>query len=146
MKLSGAESGRRSRSAAPMAEINIIPLVDIVLVLLIIFMATTAFVNDAGLNMKLPAAQTAEAPAATQADLNVGLTREGGLYLDGQPTDLARLKARMVVMGQTNPETRVIIKGDQNIPYRRIVEIMDTAKQANLAKVVLGTDPEAGAR
>ena len=142
MKLGGMEAGRKRRSAAPMAEINIIPLVDITLVLLIIFMATTAFVNDAGLNMKLPSAKTAEAPAATSQDMNIALTRDNGVYLDGKLISLPALKGQMALRGQRNPETRVILKGDENIAYKRIVEVMDAAKQANLAKVVLGTDPQ----
>lgn len=146
MKLGSTEAGRRSRSAPPMAEINIIPLVDITLVLLIIFMVTTAFVNDAGLNMKLPAAKTAEAPAATSQDMNIALTRNNGLYLDGKAISDAALLSAMQRRGQTNPETRVIIKGDENIPYKRIVQVMDAAKQSNLARVVLGTDPEGRGR
>lgn len=142
MKLGSTDAKRRSRSAPPMAEINVIPLVDIILVLLIIFMVTTAFVNDAGLNMKLPAAKTAEAPAATSQDMNIALTSDNGLFLDGKAISTLNLRAAMVERSKANPETRVIIKGDENIPYKRIVEVMDAAKQSNLARVVLGTDPE----
>jgi biopolymer transport protein ExbD len=125
-----------------MNEINIIPLVDVTLVLLIIFMATTAFVNDAGLNMKLPGAKTEEAPPPNNRDMNVALTKNGGLYLDGKIISPGKLQVALQQRGHANPETTVVINGDENIAYKRVVEIMDEAKQANLAKVVLSTQPE----
>ena len=85
-----------------MAEINIIPLVDVVLVLLIIFMATTAFVKESGLNMKLPAAKTSEAAPETSKDINVVLTRDHKLYLDGRPSDEKSLQATFVARAQKN--------------------------------------------
>ena len=142
MKLGSTEAGRRGRSAAPMAEINIIPLVDVTLVLLIIFMATTAFVNDAGLKLTLPAAKTAEAPPMENQDLNVALTGDDKLYLNGQPITLDALRATMTQRAARNADTRVMIKGDQDIAYKRVVEIMDVAKQSGLERVVLSTDPQ----
>jgi biopolymer transport protein ExbD len=139
MRLGDTESGRRRHSAPPMAEINIIPLVDVVLVLLIIFMATTAFVKEAGLNMKLPSAKTTEAQPETTKDINVALTRDNKIYLDGQPSNDEIIQATMIARAKKNPETRVIVKGDEHVEYRRIMKVIDMAKQAGLPKVALAT-------
>lgn len=130
---------RGKRASAPMAEINIVPLVDVVLVLLIIFMATTAFVKESGLNMKLPAARTTEQTPDESTDLNIALTIEGNIYVNGHPSSDVECQKVMVEHARRNPQTRVIIKGDERIPYRRIVDVMDMAKQAGLPRVSLGT-------
>lgn len=132
--------GRRGkRASAPMAEINIIPLVDVVLVLLIIFMATTAFVNESGLKMELPTAKSKETPQNQQANLSIALTRDGKIFLNAKPSDLSSVEKAMKAAAAKNSTTPVIIKGDENIEYKRIVAVMDMAKQAGLPKVALGT-------
>ena len=136
---SGGQRGRRHRGAAPMAEINIIPLVDVTLVLLIIFMATTAFVREAGLNMKLPAARTRETVPDAERDINIALTRDRKIFLDGKPSSEGAVLAAMTARARRNPETRVVIKGDERIEYARVVRVMDMAKGAGLPRVALGT-------
>jgi len=132
--------GRRGkRGSAPMAEINIIPLVDVVLVLLIIFMATTAFIKESGLNMKLPAAKTTEITAEESNDINIVLTRDNKVFLEGKESTEDKVQALMTARAKKNPESRVIIKGDEHIEYKRVVRIMDMAKLAGLPKVALGT-------
>lgn len=136
------ESGRRKhshRGGAPMAEINIIPLVDVVLVLLIIFMATTAFIKESGLNMKLPQAKTSEVVPQENRDITVSLTRDGKIFVDAKVTNEAALQGLMLQRAKANPDTRVVIKGDENIELKRLVRVMDMAKQAGLPKVAIGT-------
>ena len=130
---------RGKRSRAPMAEINIIPLVDVVLVLLIIFMATTAFVKESGLKMELPTAKSTETRQDEQKDLSIALTRDGKIYLNAKISSLAAVETAMRDAAKHNNTTPVIIKGDENIEYKRVVEVMDLAKQAGLPKVALGT-------
>lgn len=142
MRLHNTESGRRRHSAPPMAEINIIPLVDVVLVLLIIFMATTAFVKEAGLDMTLPTASTANAKPEESKDLTIALTREGGIYLDGKPSSEAGVQAAMMAKAKSNPQTLVIVKADQRLEYRRIVRMIDMARQARLPNFTLATIEE----
>lgn len=129
--------GRRGRT--PMAEINIIPLVDVVLVLLIIFMATTAFVKESGLKMQLPTAKSTESPSKQPRELSIALTRDGKIFLNSKPSDLKSVDAAMRVAAKASQTTSVIIKGDQHIEYQRIIVVMDMAKQAGLPKVSLGT-------
>lgn len=139
MRVESGGRRRGHRGGAPMAEINIIPLVDVVLVLLIIFMATTAFIKESGLNMKLPQAKTSEVVPQENQDINVSLTRDGKVFVDAKVTNEAALQGLMVRRAKANPETRVVIKGDENIEYKRVVRVMDMAKQAGLPKVALGT-------
>jgi biopolymer transport protein ExbD len=122
-----------------MAEINIIPLVDVTLVLLIIFMATTAFVNDAALNLRLPTAQTQETTANQNRDLNIALIRSGGIYLDGKASSEAQVQNALLTRARRNSQTRVVIKGDERIEYARVVRVMDLARQAGVPRVALGT-------
>lgn len=134
------ETGRRGRrGAAPMAEINIIPLVDVVLVLLIIFMATTAFVKESGLKMQLPTAKSTEASQKQPRELTVALTRDGKVFLNAKPSNLKEVEAAMRTAAKATETTSVVIKGDQNIEYKRVIGVMDIAKQAGLSKVSLGT-------
>lgn len=135
--LEGRRRGRRAD--APMAEINIIPLVDVVLVLLIIFMATTAFVKESGLKMQLPTAKSTETPANQPRELSIALTRDGQIFLNAKPSDLKAVETAMRVAAQAKPAPTVIIKGDQNIEYKRVIAVMDMAKGAGLPKVSLGT-------
>lgn len=122
-----------------MAEINIIPLVDVTLVLLIIFMATTAFVKENGLNMKLPRAKTGQSAPQVNRDLSIALTRDGHLFVDGKPSTEAGVSSAMAQRAKSDPQARVIIKGDENIPYARVVHIVDLARQAGLPRVTLDT-------
>lgn len=132
--------GRRGKRAhQPMAEINIIPLVDVVLVLLIIFMATTAFVKESGLKMELPKAKSNETSREKPQDLSIALTRDGRVYLNAKQTSLPEVDKAMRAAATRNKATMVIIKGDENIEYKRVIAVMDMAKQAGLPKVALGT-------
>jgi len=128
-----------SRQSAPMAEINIIPLVDVMLVLLIIFMVTTAFTKDTGLKLNLPPAKTTEAGAQASTDLVVALGQNNAMTLDGQSASEAQIAAAMRERVQKNPRTHVVIKGDGRVAYARIVRVMDLARQAGMRSVALGT-------
>jgi biopolymer transport protein ExbD len=144
-KAGGHGAARRRHHAMPMAEINIIPLVDITLVLLIIFMATTAFVKESGINLNLPRAKNAAAAAEDNKAIDVALTRDGGIYLSGKASSEEEVQRVMSAAAARNPNTRVIIKGDENVAYKRIIAVMDMARGAGLPKVALGTRVPEGA-
>jgi biopolymer transport protein ExbD len=122
-----------------MADINIIPLVDVVLVLLIIFMATTAFVKESGLKMQLPTAKSTEIQQKEPRELSIALTRDGKVFLNARPSDLKGVESAMRVAAKSIQPISVVIKGDRNIPYSRVITVMDMAKQVGLPKVSLGT-------
>lgn len=128
-----------------MAEINIIPLVDISLVLLIIFMVTTAFVKEAGLNMKLPKAATTEAAPEKPRDISIALTPDGKLYLDARPVTVPALRAALRARAAKTTGDRVIVKGDRGVAYGRVVKVIDEVKLAGFNHIALATVPESEA-
>lgn len=127
----------------PMAEINLIPLIDISLTLVIILMVTTIFIHNPGVKLHLPQTVTREGTPETPKDLTVLLAADGGLYLNGQRQTMPQVRAVMIAAARRDPNTRVLVKGDRTIAYQRVMDVMDTVKQSGLTRVVLPTDPKA---
>jgi len=118
--------------------INVTPLVDIMLVLLIIFMVTAHFVQDSGLKINLPKAVTNE--VAVTASLTVSMNHKGTLRLMDNDVDLNGLKANLEREAKINPGVRVTLAADQNLPYREIVAVLDTIKQSGVTRVALASE------
>ena len=129
----------------PMAEMNLIPLIDIALTLVIILMVTSVFVKNPGVSLRLPETATREGAPESNKDIVVTLTANGDLFLDGQKTDTARLQARLRATAGANKEARVLVKGDRDVVYARVMDVMDMARQAGLTRIVLPTDPKTAA-
>ncbi len=126
----------------PMADMNLIPLIDIALTLLIIMMVTTAFIRHPGVSLKLPETSTREGAPETKKDFTVVVAADGNLYVDGQRQDVATVQAGLKALAFRNKQARVLVKGDREVPYARIMEVMDMVRQAGLTRVVLPTDPK----
>lgn len=126
----------------PMAEMNLIPLIDIALTLLIIMMVTTAFVHKPGVSLKLPETKTREGAPETKKDLTIVVTADGSYYLDAQKQTREQLQARLAVVAQANKQARILVKGDRDAAYAHIMDVMDMVRQAGLTRVVLPTDPK----
>lgn len=125
----------------PMAEMNLIPMIDIALTLLIILMVTSAFIKKPGIALKLPASATREGLPETNKDLVVLIDRDGAFYVDHTRETDEALEARLARAAAANKQARVLIKGDRDVPYGRVMRAMDLARQAGLMRVVLPTDP-----
>lgn len=125
----------------PMSDMNFIPLIDIALTLVIILMVTTAFVRHPGFSIKLPEAATREGAPENNKDLVVGVASDGSLYLDGQKRPAGEIRALLREAALRNRQQRVLVKGDRNVVYARVMEVMDLVRQAGLTRVVLPTDP-----
>lgn len=128
----------------PMAEMNLIPLIDIALTLLIIMMVTTAFVRKPGVTLKLPETVTREGSPELSKDQTVSIAQDGKLYMEGKPISDEAVADQFKKVAKTNKEARVLIKGDRDVVYARVMAVMDMARQAGLTKVVLPTDPKIG--
>jgi len=124
----------------PMAEMNMIPLIDISLTLLIILMVTSAFIKQPGVQLKLPETATREGKPETPKDLTVALAADGSLYVDGKPSTEQELKARLPPLAG-KPDARVLIRGDRSVTYDRVMHVMDLVRQGGVSRVVLPTDP-----
>ena len=118
--------------------INVTPMVDITLVLLIIFMVTASFVADAGLNVRLPKAATTEASGA--ASLTVTLAAGGELRLMKDTVTERELKALLEAAARANPGVRVSLAADKGIAYGSVVRVLDLIKQAGVSRVGLATE------
>jgi biopolymer transport protein ExbD len=125
----------------PLASINIIPFVDIVLVLLVIFMLTSATIVRASLKVELPRA--ASGGSKVDSTVNLVLTKQGQLFLNG--TALSLPQAGLAVRRQSagNPKTQAVISADKGVEYGRVVELIDMVKQNGVTAFAL--DIERGA-
>jgi biopolymer transport protein ExbD len=115
--------------------INVTPLVDVVLVLLIIFMVTANFIVRETVEVDLPKA--ANAGQTVQGLVNVVLDKEGGLYFDGDAVSEAQLDGKVKAALAKDPETRAIISADQALPYGRVMHLIDRVKGMGIARFAL---------
>lgn len=134
--------GIHEDSDEPMAEMNMIPLIDIALTLLIILMVTTAFIKHPGVALKLPETATREGTPETNKDLTINVTADGKMYLDGKEQTNDQVQSHLRGIAATNKEARILVKGDRNVQYAKVMEVMDMVRQAGLTRVVLPTDPK----
>jgi len=124
------------------AEINITPLTDVCLVLLIIFMVTATFMTQgSGLNVDLPRASSAKALPAHR--LEVTVVRDGRMYLDGNEVPARNLAPTLAVALQQTSLKSVIIKADADVPYRHVAAAMDAASMIG-AEITLAAEQQAG--
>lgn len=126
----------------PMAEMNLIPLIDIALTLLIIMMVTTVFVKHPGVSLKLPETATREGAPENQKDLTIVVSSAGQIYVDAVQQTPEALQARLRAEAAKNKDSRVLVKGDRDVTYAKIMDVMDMVRQAGLTRVVLPTDPK----
>ncbi len=126
----------------PMAEMNLIPLIDIALTLLIILMVTTAFVQRPGVNLNLPQTVTREGAQESDKDLTILVSAGGGLFIQGKPVTDQEAQTNLASTAAHNKDARVLVKGDRTVPYARIMDVMDMARQSGLTHITLPTDPK----
>jgi biopolymer transport protein ExbD len=137
----GASVGNKE-DGAPMAEINVTPLVDVMLVLLIIFMITTPLMNHK-VKVQLPEAvvQKKEDKKQQIPPITISVTEAGELFLNDEPTTRQAIESRLSVEAQKTPQPPVQIRGDKTTPYRSINEIVKIAQAQGMAKVGFITTP-----
>jgi biopolymer transport protein ExbD len=118
--------------------INVTPLVDITLVLLIIFMVTATFISEQALQVHLPKVLKEE--KAPQPALTVTLGKDGELKFNLKDIDLGGLTQQMTVETSVNPDVKVILKADKDIPYEKLAQVLDAIKMGGVQKVALAMD------
>jgi biopolymer transport protein TolR len=132
--------GRLERSPAskPMSDINMTPLIDVMLVLLVIFIVTAPLLTSS-LKLDLPraeGAQTSDAPATIALAVDV----QGRLFVGDQPVDKADLVQRVREAARSNPETEVHLRADSRVPYGRVAELIGAVQEAGLTRIGLVTE------
>jgi biopolymer transport protein TolR len=120
--------------------INVTPLVDVVLVLLIIFMVTANFIVRETVEVDLPRA--ANGGETVQGLVNVVLDKDGKLYFDGAEMSEADLSAKVAEQVAKDKDTRAIISADQTIPYGRVMRLIDVVKGQGIAKFALNIEKD----
>jgi biopolymer transport protein ExbD len=129
-------------------EINITPLTDIFLVLLIIFMVGSSVAVDqangaggAGVRVDLPKGAAKEVSPQLR-DFPVAVLKDGTLVTDGKAIDMEALKARFLTMAKANPDAQVIIQADMGVSHGRVVEVMEAAKAVGISRLAIATDSQ----
>jgi len=131
-----AASGRRR---GLITDINVTPLVDIMLVLLIIFMLTAHLIARQVIEVQLPKA--AQSSAVSPTTLSVTLTREGRMFLNGVAVTPDALRAAIQASVAKDAKTQVIVAGDKNVSHGRVVWVLDLVKSLGVTSFAIQIDP-----
>lgn len=129
---------RLTNNLKPKVGIDITPLVDVVFILLIFFMVTSTFLELPGMKLDLPTSKTAKGQSSKQVTLF--LTKEGNILLGEESISLEALPGRLKSAMKKQEEGKaLVIKGDKEVAYGRVVTVMDIAKTAGVQKLVVAT-------
>ena len=123
----------------PMAEINVTPLVDVMLVLLIIFMVTAPMITSS-VNVNLPNANAKPAPNPSKP-ITISINAQGQVYLADTQVELSNLVATLQAASQNNPDQVIIVRGDKDVPYGTMMQVMATITQGGFSKISLLAQP-----
>ncbi|MFY4729041.1 ExbD/TolR family protein [Nitrospira sp. BLG_2] len=132
-----------SRHRRFMAEINVIPLVDVVLVLLVIFMITAPMLYR-GIDIKLPS--SASNTIKPEVRMVLTIEKDQKLYLDKDPISVAQLERRLRSAKEQNADVSVFLRADRDVPYGTVVQVMDGVKKAGIEKMGMVTEPTTSER
>jgi biopolymer transport protein ExbD len=133
------ESEAGAERYTPLAEINVTPMVDVMLVLLVIFMATAPLLSVA-VPLDLPKSQAAHL-AEPKKPIILSLDRNGGAFLGDARVAEGDLAARLAALATQDPTRLVYVRGDRTITYERLMDVLGLVSRAGFAKVSLLADP-----
>jgi len=141
---SGRKSGRRGRRvrAAPMSEINVTPLVDVMLVLLIVFMVAAPLLT-VGVAIDLPQTRAQQLDTET-TPVTVSVTPDGQVFLGDDPVALEDLIARVGAVSPSGTEDRIYVRGDASANYGAVMRVMGLLSGAGYSRIGLITEQEQG--
>ncbi|MBI4354431.1 MAG: biopolymer transporter ExbD [Candidatus Omnitrophica bacterium] len=123
--------------------VEMVPLIDMFFLLLVFFIfGVFSMTLQQGLLVDLPSAKTAT--STKEQTVTISLTQEGGLFLNQQPTTLEALNASLQQMAGTQPKTIVNLNADQTVAHGRVMQVLDTVRQAGLQRVSFQAEPKDG--
>jgi biopolymer transport protein ExbD len=128
---------REMKRSKLIAEINITPFTDVVLVLLIIFMIATPFIYQSSMKVQLPQASKSE---EVSRDIIININARGEVFLEDKKLDLETLKYRLRAIVRSKPDTSVIINGDKNVKYDSVIQVMDVLTRSGVKNPGLGIE------
>jgi biopolymer transport protein ExbD len=134
--------GRLERTPAsqPMSDINMTPLIDVMLVLLVIFMIAAPLMTSS-LKMELPRAKGSTPAAATEA-LTLGVTSDGRFFAGSDPLTRDDLVRLLEASAKRDPVPDILVRADRRVPYGRVAELIGLAQDAGLTHIAFLADPE----
>ena len=141
---------RRSRARKPMSEINVVPYIDVMLVLLVIFMVTAPLLSQ-GVQVELPKTVSQPISKLKEEPLIVSIKADGSYYINlgrepKKPQTLADIQIKIAAVLRRNPETPVLVWGDTQVPYGKVVTLMSELQIAGAPGVGLVTENPAPPR
>lgn len=131
----------RKSPAAPMADINMVPLIDVMLVLLVIFIVTAPLLTHA-VKLDLPKAESQVNPPQAER-IDFAIDAAGVRYWNGEALSREQSAARFAAVGQRQPQPELHLRADQAVPYRLVAETLADAARAGLGKVGFVSEPDA---
>jgi len=129
----------RTQGPQPMSEINMTPLVDVMLVLVVILIITAPLLASS-VRLDLPKSDAAR-PSEASAFVSVVLDKSGQAFVDDQPATQEQLAQRLAAAAKANPRTEIQLRADAGVPYGRVVEVMGAAQKAGLNRIGFVADP-----
>jgi biopolymer transport protein TolR len=129
----------RTQGDAPMSEINVTPLVDVMLVLVVILIITAPLLASS-IRLDLPKAEGTQAADAPRF-VTVVVDKAGKVFLNDQPLEPAQLAQQLAAQATANPEIELQLRADEGVPYGRVVEVMGLAHKAGLTRIGFVAEP-----
>jgi biopolymer transport protein TolR len=139
----GTKTSRRSFS--PVAEINVTPMVDVMLVLLVIFIVTAPLLTT-GVNVKLPQTNKAKTLPQDNKALTLYVEKDGSLTLNEAKVDVEGLTGRLAAIRESNADVRIYVKGDKDVSYGLMMQVMASVTAAGITQVAFVTEPQRNPR
>jgi biopolymer transport protein TolR len=139
MSMGTIGGGGGKKRYRPMAEINVTPLVDVMLVLLIIFMVTAPMITSS-VNVNLPQANAKPAPNPSKP-ITITVNAQDQIFLGNTQIGLPNLVATLQQAAQNDPDTRIFVRGDKDVSYGDMLQVMATITQGGFTKVALLAQP-----
>ena len=131
----------RTPGAQPMSDINMTPLIDVMLVLLVIFMITAPLMTSS-LKLDLPKTDAAQ-PSDTPQFIAVALDRDGHYFFGDEAVDAAAFATRVAAAAKRNPQTEVQLRADRGVAYGRVAELIGIVQKAGLTRIGFVAEPAA---
>ena len=142
----GAADDDYESGGGALSEINVTPLVDVMLVLLVIFMVTAPLINQAGVDVDLPQTKKSNSIKDEPESAFVTIQKDGSVWLDSRKFTPAEFDKKFrAVIAQRKPKA-VFLRGDANVPYGMVMKVMDEVNAAGITRVGMMTRPEEGKR
>jgi biopolymer transport protein TolR len=129
----------RTQVDPPMSEINVTPLVDVMLVLVVIFIITAPLLASS-IRLDLPKAQGTQS-GETQRFVTIVVDPRGALFLNDKPVTPVQLAEQLAATAKRSPDTEIQLRADQGVPYGKVVEVMGAAQQAGLNRIGFVAEP-----